>query len=302
VTRRGTWLLVGIAFLLLIPFMVPVPENLERMRGLRSLGVLAHFTLPGVLAVFLYHRGCWRGSILKAGAAAFIFSALTEFVQAYVGRHPRFLDALVDLAGVVTACGWLLYRRSNGVLAWTCIVLGMCIIPAKLYTVPGLLLAERLAEQRFPLIADFETQKEMWLWDHNDQGHGHYSRWADTTDDSMVLKLIGADHHYYPGILARGLPRDWSSFEYFCFRVKLLDGSACGLGVRLDDFASRKDSVAVERSFRLERHWQEHRIDLADLAISSERPLRLDDIDSLLLYLFDVTGEVTVLIDDIVLE
>jgi hypothetical protein len=170
----------------------------------------------------------------------------------------------------------------------------MCIIPAKLYTVPGLLLAERLAEQRFPLIADFETQKEMWLWDHNDQGHGHYSRWADTTDDSMVLKLIGADHHYYPGILARGLPRDWSSFEYFCFRVKLLDGSACGLGVRLDDFASRKDSVAVERSFRLERHWH--------LAISSERPLRLDDIDSLLLYLFDVTGEVTVLIDDIVLE
>ncbi len=301
-THRGTWLLTGIAFLLLIPFLVPVPESLERMRGLRSLGVLAHFVLPGMLAVVLYHRGKWRGSILKAGLAAFVFSALTEIVQAYVGRHPRFLDALVDLAGVITAGGWLLYRRDRRALAWACMLLGLVIIPIKLYTLPGFLLAERLAVQRFPVIADFETQTEMWLWGHNERGHGRYSRWADPTAGSMVLKLTGADYHYYPGILARGLPRDWSSYESLCFRVKLLDGSPCNIAIRLDDYASRKDSVAVQRSYRLEGQWQEHRIDLADLAVSSERPLRLDDIDSLLLYLFDVTGRVTVLIDDIVLE
>jgi len=290
------------AALLLMPFLVPIPGELERMRGLRSLGVLAHFFLPAILTIVLYRRGRWRGSILGAATVAFVLSAGSELLQIFVGRHPRLPDALVDLAGVVTACGWLLRGERRAGLARLVLLLGMAVLLIKLHALPGFFLAEWQVQRRFPLIADFESGIEMGIWGHNEKGHGRYDRWIGPTDDSIVLRLRAAEHHEHPGILARGLPRDWRGYGTLRFRARGFEGTPARIVVRLDDFSGRKDGVSVQIGFRLETGWKDFRVDLDSLASTASRPFRLDDIDSLLLYLNDVNGNVTVLIDDIVLE
>jgi len=288
---------------LLLPFVVPVPETLERMRALRTLGALAHFGLPALLALVLHRHGPLRGSVLKAGAAAFALSALMEFPQALVGRHPRWQDALIDLSGAAAAAGLLAWRRDRRPAALAVALAAAAFMAVKMAPLPAFFLAERAALERFPTLAGFETGLEMFLWSHNDSGHGRYDRVPDPDDAANhVCRLRAAPHHRYPGILARGLPRDWSGYRRLTFRVRREAGPPCRIRVRLDDFASRSDGVGVERGFDVGPAWRTCAVDLAELAAGAPRPFRLDDIDSLLLYLGGVEDDVTVLIDDISLE
>lgn len=298
----GRGLLLGAA-LLLIPFLVPVPEELERMRALRSLGVFAHFGLPAALTVVLYRGGPLRGSVLKAGAAAFLLAAGAELLQVFVHRHPRWQDAGIDLAGVVTAAGFVVWRRDGRRVALAWALVGLAALTVKMHRLPGFFLAERAALERFPLIADFETGLEMFLWDRNVTGHGSYERGPDPDGGAgRVVRLSASPHHRFPGILARGLPRDWSGYDRLVFRVRQAEGAPCRIAVRLDDFASRHDGLGVGRGFDVGPAWRTCELDLASEAASASRPFRLDDIDSLLLYLGRVQDDVVVLIDDIHLE
>ena len=61
--RRRIALRWSAALLLIVPFLVPIPGSLERMHVLRSLGVLAHFSLPLVLMLVLYRVGPLRGRL-----------------------------------------------------------------------------------------------------------------------------------------------------------------------------------------------------------------------------------------------
>lgn len=288
---------------LLLPFVVPVPDALERMRALRSLGALAHFGLPALLTLVLYSRGPLRGSALKAGAAAFALAALMEFPQALVGRHPRWQDALIDLSGAAAAVGLLAWRRDRRPVALALALAAAAFMAVKMAPLPAFFLAERAALDRFPVLAGFETRLEMFLWDHNDSGHGRYERVPDPDDAANhVCRMQAAPHHLYPGILARGLPRDWSGHRRLTFRVRQESGPPCRIRVRLDDFASREDGLGVDRGFEVTPAWRTCAVDLAALAAGAPRPFRLDDIDSLLLYLGGVEDDVAVLIDDISLE
>ena len=299
-TRRR--LILGAA-LLLLPFVVPIPEELERMRALRSLGAMAHFGLPAALALVLHRHGPLRGSVLKAGAAAFALAAFMEIPQAFVGRHPRWQDAGIDLSGVLAACGWLLWhgRRAGYGLALCVAACGFMAV--RMAPVPLFFLAERAAASGMPVVADFESRLGMFLWDHNDGGHGRYARIADPGQPgNHVVRLDARPHHVYPGILARGLPRDWSPYRALVFRARQVEGAPCRLAVRLDDFTSRSDGRGVQRGYDLAPEWRTFRVDLAELASRADRPFRLDDIDSLLLYLGGIQDGVAVLIDDIRLE
>ncbi len=298
---RSPWAqAVGAAVLLLTPFVVPVPDDLERMRSLRGLGVLAHYGLPAVLTILLHRSGPLKGRLLAAGATAFALSAGCELLQMFVGRHPRLRDAGVDLSGVLTVVGWIGWRRGDGRVWLAALAAGLLVIAEETRELPFFIMAERQAAERFPVLGDFESRLEIHLWDHNEGGHGFF----DVVDDgrSRVLRLRAADHHDYPGVLARGLPRDWSAFGTLAFRVRTLEGDV-EVTARLDDFASREDALWCGDTFAVGPEWRECVVDLAAAAASvGDRPFRLDDIDSLLLYLTGVDGPTTVLIDDIVLR
>ena len=287
---------------LLVPFLVPIPDELERIRSLRALGVLAHFGLPAVLALILSRWGPLRGRLFAAGAVAFALAAGCEILQNFVPRHPRWLDVGVDLSGVVLMVGWIRWReRRDGRWLAACAV-GVLVLVSQTYSIPGFLLAERQARENFPVLGDFETSTQMALWQRNEGGHGYFER-VRLDDGNHVLSLHAAPHHLYPGAIARGLPRDWSGYSMLSFRARLAKGTKAQLTVRLDDFASRADFLWCGRHMQLDEQWRTYDLDLEGAAAGvQDRPFRLDDIDSLLLYLTGVEDGVTVLIDDIVLR
>lgn len=301
----GRRILLGLAaaVVLLGPFVVPVPGRFERIAGLRSLGVVAHWGLPLAFTLLLWSRGPLRGRLPAAAAVAWLLTAGCELLQGFVGRHPRWQDAGVDLAGVATAVGWVLARRRGRRLAYVLVVLGFAVVPFQLREMPGFLLGSRLAAQRFPLLADFETDREIALLDDNfDQGGGFWVG-RDATNGSRVLNLRGESGEIYPGVVIRGLPRDWSSRSALVFDARAASGAPAVLTVRLDDFLSRNDPVWVGESFRLGPQWSRCVVDLKSLQPrGGERTFRLDDIDSMLFFLSRPDGDVTVQLDNIILE
>jgi len=290
------------AALLLVPFVVPVPDDLERIRSLRMLGVLAHIGLPAVLTFVLYRVGPLRGRLIVAGACALVLASGCELLQTFVQRHPRWQDVGTDLVGVSVAVGWLGRRVGGGRAYGALFVAGLAAVLYLVYSWPVYFMAERQAVRRFPLVADFETSTELALWDLNGQAHGSFGI-QEQSEGDHVLTVGVEPQDLYPGVIARGLPRDWSAYEILSFRARLERGAQARINIRLDDFASREDSLWCGEGFPLEAEWRTFEVDLKSAASDvEERPFRLDDIDSLLLYLTRVEDGTTVLIDDIVLR
>ncbi len=299
--RVLAWLAVAAA--LLVPFVVPVPGFFERLQPLRSLGVIAHWGLPFALTLVLYRRSPLRGRLFAAAAAAWALTASCELVQGFVGRHPRWEDAGVDLAGVVSAVGWVLARVRGRRAALALVLAGFAVVPYLLRELPGFVLGSRLARERFPLLADFEDDREFALLGDNDEGGGVY--WVAPADAgaSRILSLRAEAGDVYPGVVIRGLPRDWSAWRTLAFDARAADGEPAELTVRLDDFQGRSDPVWIGESFRLGPQWTRCVMDLqAASPREGVRTFRLDDIDSVLFFLGRPRGGVTVQLDNITLE
>ena len=300
---RRVLLGLAAAAVLLGPFVVPVPGRLERIAALRSLGVVAHWGLPLAFTLLLWRRGPLRGRLAAAATLAWLLTASCELLQGFVGRHPRWQDAGVDLAGVATAVGWVLARRRGRRFAYALVALGFAVVPFQLREMPGFLLGSRLASQRFPLLADFEHAREVALLDDNAEQGGEYWVERDPLRGSRVLNLRGESDGIYPGVVIRGFPRDWSSWSALAFDARVATGAPTELTVRLDDFLGRTDPVSVGEGFHLGSQWTRCVMDLRALQPrGGDRTFRLDDIDSMLFYLYRPEGDVTVQLDNITLE
>ncbi len=301
--RRGgakVWLLG--ALLLLVPFVVPVPDELERIRVLRSFGVVAHFGLPMGLTLVLYHFGPLRGRLRAAALAAFVLAAGCEIPQFFVGRHPRLQDAGVDLAGVISAVGLILQRLRGRNWGVVLMVAGLAVLPIQLREMPGLIRGEALARERFPLLADFEDDRELVMWGENKDSGVDYA-FTRLDDGQRVLSFTGEPADAWPGVILKGMPRDWSGYGKFVFEARVVDGEQGTVTVRLDDFEGRKDSAWCGGSFHLTNQWRRCELDLAAAAAAVEgRTFRLDDIDSLLLFTGRVQRRTVIQLDNISLE
>lgn len=293
------WLIV--APLLLVPFVVPVPGDLERMRPLRALGVTAHFGLPMLLSFLLHAVGPLKGRPRAAALAAFLLTAGCEIPQFFVGRHPRLQDAGVDLAGATAALGVLRLWAGGPRLWLAAMLLALAVLPLQLRDWPALIRGEALARERFPLLADFEEDRELFLWGDNEDSGVSYG-FPELGVDGRVLEFTGDPGDRWPGVLLYLEPRDWSGYRTLVFQARAATGDA-RLNVRLDDFTSARDSVYCRASFDLDESWRRCEMDLAAAASEVEsRTFRLDDMDSLLLFLGSVSHTTTIQVDNISLE
>lgn len=291
------------ALLLIVPFLVPIPGRLERMHVLRSLGVLAHFSLPLLLTLILYRMGPVRGRLGPAAVAAFALTAGCELVQAHVGRHPRWQDAGVDLTGVLSGVGWTLSRvRARRI--WLLLPVAGCLSTATiLRDVPRFALAEVLVARHFPRLADFEDGRENVLWGNNVGEEGRLAVVEAGGGRGHVLLLKGEAGERYPGAIMRGMPRDWTGYARLVFDARVVRGGPLVLAVRLDDFKSLKDGVWLGEGFRLDGNWKHCVIDLDDARqYGDARTFRLDDLDSMLFYVDHPQRDIAVQLDDVSLE
>ena len=286
---------------LIIPFLISIPDDLERMRAFRSLGSLFHVVLPFLLTLLLFKRGPLSGKIFYSGIVAFLAIALCEPLQILVGRHARYQDALIDLTGVLIAVCFVQWRAGFGRKWLTGMLIVLLIFPWILWSVPGFIAAQQTAKERFPLLADFETKTEQALWDLNTPAVNSLLNYESTSDNTFI-SVTGSAEDYYPGASAIGLPRDWSDYTRLIFKARATQGKVL-LTVRLDDFQSRSDAVWCGQQFKISETWEEYSVDLEKISESvTSRKFRMDDIDNILFYMYITKGTRTVQLDDIRLK
>ena len=288
--------------ILVVPFIVPIPGELARMRILRKMGETAHFLLPLLLTLWLHRRGRLAGRPFAAAAVAFLLIAGCEFLQGFVGRSARLQDAGFDLAGAAAAVGWIRWRAGGSRFWLIALVVLASLVPWNLRRLPAQAYGEARVRARFPLVADFENRWERDAWSQNVRGDGGLE-FVEVPDRGGVMEIAGRPGDYYPGGVIRGLPRDWSRYRTLVFSARSVGAAGAVLGARLDDFVSRADGLHCGRVWRVGRRWTDCELDLASAAAGVEgRTFRLDDIDSLVLYLARMEGPTTVQIDDVRLK
>ena len=287
--------------LLIIPFLISIPDDMERMRALRAAGGIFHVVLPFLLTILLFKRGPLSGKIFYSGAVAFSVIALCEPLQILVGRHARFQDALIDLSGALIAVCFVQWRAGFGRKWLTGMLVALLIFPWILWNIPGFIVAQQTVQKRFPLLADFETKTERKLWDLNSPSDDSLLKY-ESTGGNTFISVTGSEDDYYPGASAIGLPRDWSDYTELIFKARATQGKV-SLTVRLDDYQSRSDAVWCGKQFKVSDDWKEYSVDLKKISESvTTRKFRMDDIDNLLFYMYIIKGTRTIQLDDIRLK
>lgn len=283
------WVWLALMALVITPFFVKVPVALRRHPAISPLGDQFHILLPAIIVLLIYWRGPLRGRLWMAAGAAMVAGAAVEFLQPLFGRSGLLTDFLLDLVGIGIVVGlilWKGHRRRRG-LALMCVLLAF--IPAQLYYLPGVIAASYQARHTFPLISDFESGLEHWIWSSNYKTPRRFLQVPDGPHGPTgVLRTTGGPPDGWPGVKMRRFPHDWSAYRALEFDVRVVAAAADSvpMSIRLDDYVGTHDNLGARLGFFATRQWRTVRFDLAEARLTDDsRPLDTSDMELILVYL-----------------
>ena len=290
--------LVGMA-ILLIPFLVPIPVGLRRHPVIGSLGDQLHTVLFCGAAFMLYWKGPLTGRLLRTSVVAVVLGIAIEFLQILVGRTPLLHDVLLDMVGVglaVSFVQWRGYGRRLGLIA----LIGLLVsIPVQLHKLPYLVAGQYAVQDKFPILADFESEAELALWS------GRYDAEiapVSEPDGNTFLRLTTGPSDRWPSLRMGLFPHDWTGYTHLVLRVRHRTAGVDTLrfAVRLDDFASRRENVWVSEGFSCTRQWQTFEIPVQDRRVNQgTRLLDLSDMDSIVIMVPRPQHDAVLDVDDV---
>lgn len=292
--------------LFLVPFFVHIPRSLNHHPVISPLGDQVHIVLFGGITLLLYWFGPLQGRIWWAAAASGVMGGAVELLQLLVNRQALFQDFLLDLVGiglVVSYVHWRGYGRQA--TKWVFLLL-LFSIPVQFYNLPWQISAVYRARDMFPVLANFETYGDRFLWSSTSKGQLSFLPIPDSpSGDSSVLQLATDAGTHWPGASLRRFPEDWSDFSVMKLDIRLTEapGDSLKFGVRLDDYEGITEQVWVANSFHATREWQTYSMPIADRKIKhSKRNLNLKEMDRLYIYFPKPKVPVAIQIDNIRLE
>ena len=302
--NKVVWALFMVLFL--FPFFIHIPRSLNHHPVISPIGDNVHIFLFGGITLLLYWFGPLQGRIWRAAAISAFMGGAVEFLQLLVGRQALFTDFLLDLLGiglVVAFIYWKGHRRHAG--KWIFLLL-LLSIPVQLYQMPWRIAATYRCQGMFPLLADFETFGDRYLWSNNMKGQLSYPRIEDSPDgEGHVLRLSGDTESHWPGALMRRFPEDWSKYSVIKLDVRMVEapGDSVRFGFRLDDYEGIKEKAWIAKSFHATRQWQTFSIPLVNRKLSnSNRNLNLAEMDRFIIYFAKPQEMHTIEIDNLRLE
>ena len=292
--------------LFLFPFFVHIPRSLNHHPVISALGDQVHIFLFGGITLLLYWFGPLQGRIWLAALVSAIMGGAVEFLQLLVGRQALFTDFLLDLFGIgilVSFVMWKGHRRQAG--KWIFLLL-LLSIPAQLYYVPWRIAATYRCQKMFPVLANFETYGDRYLWTHNQKAKITFNRITDSPDgEGHVLRFTGGAESHWPGAIMRRFPDDWSQYTTLKMDVRLVEAPSDTIkfSVRLDDYQGIKEMVWAANSFRATRQWQTFTMPIAERKLRhTDRNLNLAEMDRIIIHLPKPQQMQTIEIDNIRLE
>lgn len=302
--RWQVWALMMVLFL--FPFFIRIPRSLEHHPVIAPLGDQVHIVLFGGICLLLYWFGPLQGRIWWAAAVSAVMGGSVEFLQLLVGRQALFKDFLMDVLGIgIVVCFviWKGHGRQSG--KWI-LLLMLLSIPVQLYYVPWRISATYRCRDIFPVLANFETYGDRYLWHNNPKGILTYPRIGDSPDgEGIVLRLAGGAESHWPGAAMRHFPEDWSDYSVLKLDVRLVDAptDTVRFGLRLDDYKGKRELIWVHQSFPATRQWQTITMPIVDRQLwNSDRNLNLEEMDRIIIYFSRPQEMWTIEIDNLRLE
>jgi len=303
-SNRLIWVLMMVLFL--FPFFIHIPRSLNHHPVISSLGDQVHIVLFGGITLLLYWFGPWQGRIWRAAAVSAVMGGAVEFLQLLVGRQALFKDFLLDGIGiglVVSFIIWKGHRRPAG--KWVFLLL-LLTLPVELYRLPWQIAAIYRCRDMFPVLANFDTNGDRFLWSSANKGKLSFPRITDTpTGEGHVLRFEGGPKTHWPGASMRRFPEDWTDYTELKMDVRLVGASTDSFkfAMRLDDYEGIKELIWISQSFLATRQWQTFTMPIDDRQMwNSKRNLNLAEMDRLLFHLIKPQESVTIEIDNIRLE
>ena len=300
---RHRWVWLVAMALVVIPFFVEIPVVLRRHPAISPLGDQFHVILLASIAILVYWRGPLRGRLWYTAIAAVTAGAIVEFLQPMFGRSALLKDFLLDLVGIGIVVGLVLWKGHHKRRGLVLMSILMLSVPVQLYRVPGMVAASYQARRTFPLIADFESGLEHWIWDANYKTRPSFVQVPDGRHGPTgVLRVTGGPPDHWPGVKMRRFPHDWSSYRALEFdvRVTMAATDSVPISVRLDDYMSTRANQGARMGFFATRQWRTVRFELAKAELGDgSRMLNTSDLELILVYLPRPKTPVTWEIDNI---
>jgi len=300
--------LIGILLLvlLLFPFFIHIPRSLNHHPVISPIGDQVHIFLFGAIYLLLYWFGPLRGRLWRAAIASAVMGGSVEFLQMLVGRQALFADFLLDLLGIGLVAGFILwrgYRRQSG--KWLFLLL-LLSLPIQLYYLPWRIAASLHARDLFPVLADFESYGDRYLWAKNMNGKLSYPRLHEESQgEGTVLQVFGDASSNWPGATMRRFPEDWSAYTELKMDVRMAEGGGDSLkfGLRLDDYEGVKEQRWTAQTFHAGKEWRTITMPIANRQLwNSDRDLNIHEMDRLIIYFAKPTDPVAIEVDNIRLE
>jgi len=300
------------AIIAAVVFDAPGPNaRLRSAVAIHDYGHVVAFGLVTALVAFALSARehptfrCGVGMTCLAAGAALALGAAVEIAQAVSGRHGDIWDVVRDGAGACAAALALIALntaiagRARLALAGAAIL----VLAAFAYPTAAALEDEARARAQFPVLASFETTRELSRFHF---GAGIHPRIVLISDDggqpvsAMQLRLPPGK---YPGFELDYFPGNWLGMRALQLLIVNPESTPIDLGVRIDDHEYRLEAYdRYNRSFLLSPGANRIEIPLSDVAAAPRgRRLDLGRIHVLLVYAVDLEQSRSIIVGPITL-
>ncbi len=289
-------LLLGMV--LIIPFFVPIPRALQNHPVWAGFGDRLHVILLGGVALFLYWFGPLRGRLLRALIGAAIVGGSIEILQLFVGRHALWHDFFQDLIGIGIVLGFVTWRGAGSRAGLVLMCALAMLVPWQMRQIPHVVGAMKLAGERFPLLADFETKSERWIWGEDYDAQLSFARVE--APHGVVMRIRARPEGVFPAAVQRRFPADWSGYRELAVdvRVHAAPGDTVRGNISITDYEGYGSGYRIRQGFLASREWRTIVVPLRSPTTPPGHEVDLTDVFTWRLNIPWPTGETILEVDN----
>ncbi|HOX24647.1 MAG TPA: hypothetical protein PLL30_02660 [Candidatus Krumholzibacteria bacterium] len=301
--RLSAWPLAILLALLLVPLFLGIPAEWRHDPLVGPLGDRYHIVLFLLLPVILYRHGPLAGRGAVTILVCVALGGATELLQIPAGRSAALWDWYQDALGVGLGACWLWFRETGRRL-WPGLVAAMLalLVVWPLRQLPAVVRECRRAEDRFPVLDDFESPNALILWSGHD---GAELARTPVAGRGHALQMRSGGTERWPGVTTNRLPWDWRGHSVLRLACRAVTPSdSLRVSIWLEDRAAGRDRDRAVRTFLVGGEWQALEIPLRDLLTRErERPLALAEVTVIAIYASRrQPGPIVLFLDDLRLD
>ena len=278
----------------------------QAVRSLKELWNLGHVFYFAVLT-YLFNQWTWFDKYTRVHRwlislmLAIVVGVLIEVMQYGTLRNPDIADISRDVTGCLLVLAfhpkYLKFTRSFYLVA-TRFVVGLIFL-VHLIPLTIAVIDESVARVQFPVLSSFETPFETDRW------YGEASRSViNHPEQESPLLAIGLTTALYSGVGMQYLPSDWRGYQSLYLRLFQPLDESLKITIRIhDNQHNNQYHDRFNRSFRLEKGWNEIQIALADVeSAPAKRKLNLKQIENISLFSVSLPEPRVIYLDKIFLN